>query len=299
MKKKYLTFFTVIVLFISNNTNAQNIWAPLGATWHYEISTLELLSYERIESIRDTVIDGHICSILESNKHLFSDPPTYIYTYEENSKVWVYLEGSFRLLYDFNLTTGDTTTTINYYSPFEPDPQIIIQDSGLEFINDIQLRYIIVKFLDQGSNWGFNMLDDEFKIYEKIGSLGYMFAQEFVMMDYPYTGFLRCYSDSEFGNFDTGISDSCTQVIVANSDIEVPSSIRITSDHINQFISIYINSSPVQGQYEIFNISGQLIKKENLYNNTSIVKTSIISKGIYILKVVNGKEIMTKKVIIN
>lgn len=62
---------------------------------------------------------------------------------------------------------------------------------------------------------------------------------------------------------------------------------------------VYVNSSTHQfSSYELFDIQGRLIRKENLSNlNNFQINTSSFSKGIYLLNLVSAEGVFVKKII--
>ena len=56
-------------------------------------------------------------------------------------------------------------------------------------------------------------------------------------------------------------------------------------------------NAPAKSDIEIINIRGQIVKKMTINDNNKDIDISNLSKGVYIIKIVTNKEIMTKKFI--
>ena len=77
MKSRCLTvLFALLPILI----NAQD-FAPVGATWHYSYQTIDphLISFEKIESVSDTTINGMLCK-----KLIASNSAQEYYVYSKN-----------------------------------------------------------------------------------------------------------------------------------------------------------------------------------------------------------------------
>ena len=61
-----------------------------------------MISFEKIESVLDTTINGILCEKLKANT---SNEANYVYS--KNDSVFVYKGNSFNLLYDFGANTGE------------------------------------------------------------------------------------------------------------------------------------------------------------------------------------------------
>jgi hypothetical protein len=94
MKTKHFLFF---LLFITTfNSFSQKVWAPIGAVWHFDINNMGETGYLKIESQKDTIIDGKNCKILHSTKTTFAIPGVYqnqnlesLITYQNNNNIYI------------------------------------------------------------------------------------------------------------------------------------------------------------------------------------------------------------------
>jgi hypothetical protein len=297
MKPKILLtlIFAVLVQFCFG----QNEWAPVGAKWYYDYpGDIGWLNYTTIESVGDTIIQGKNCRILQMERNFDS---LRTYTYYDSNKVWVYEKGIFYKLYDFDAIPGDTWEVIDIFHRCQNDSisTVRVDSIGSVTINDKVLKYIVVSFLPTGGfNWGFECYGDvgePNKIIEKIGPLGYMFPQNFCIIDYYYGCSLRCYSDSIFGSYQTGIVDSCTYTTTSVKEYNLDSNLYIFPNPLKDILYIEFPNKSIDCLIEIYNIYGQLIKTNIIEDNIKKINFSKYPKGIYILKLISiNKQFVTK-----
>ncbi|RMG85120.1 MAG: hypothetical protein D6714_06590 [Bacteroidetes bacterium] len=117
MKTPLLSLFVLFTF--QTFINAQN-WAPVGAKWTYTYTKFwsPEISYNIVESVGDTTINGKSCRILRSEKEACDMPwedgnQVDFYMYDENDTVYYYNPdlNDFTILYDFNAQVGDEWIT--------------------------------------------------------------------------------------------------------------------------------------------------------------------------------------------
>lgn len=113
MNKLVLFIFTLIGL----SAQAQTNWIKGHAVWNYEWFIPALSGSLRIETMNDTVIDGHTCQKLKCDTHtkmitgpngsfLHTVDTEYQYIYFEQDTVWYRKNNAFLVLYDFTAVQG-------------------------------------------------------------------------------------------------------------------------------------------------------------------------------------------------
>ncbi|WP_343637013.1 T9SS type A sorting domain-containing protein [Fluviicola sp.] len=113
MNRLILLFFAIIGL----SAQAQTNWIKGHAVWNYEWFIPELSGSLRIETMNDTIIDGHTCQKLKCDKHtkmttgpngsfLHTIDTEYQYIYFEQDTVWYRKNNAFLVLYDFTAVQG-------------------------------------------------------------------------------------------------------------------------------------------------------------------------------------------------
>ena len=117
-------------------------FAPQGAEWYFNLSSFmgSPISYYHMEVLGDTIIQGHICSVI--TQQFLGGNGQEQYVYEANGKVYWYNQtlGRFTTLYDFDAEVGEswtceidsctyevTVTEITYYEGLDQNHQFRAQ----------------------------------------------------------------------------------------------------------------------------------------------------------------------------
>ena len=276
-------------LMLSVLCGAQN-WAPVGATWYYTeyFAFSPHIDYLRIESVKDTIIQGKACKELVKRHYLIcSDRPDKEFTYSENNKVYFLdtIFNSFQTLYDFGANTGDQwmIKIKNYSNPSVPDTLFVHVDStSYKTINGIQLKmqYVTYHFhneVDPGFAYSSVILD-------RIGDTLYMFdfwPSYYFACDGNLSGGLRCYSDSVIGNYKTGIADSCNYVFTGINE-KSSASVEVYPNPVSDFIFI---KSPDQRSFSfrLLNVLGIECLAGRTENSEIDIRP--LMNGIYFLEI--------------
>lgn len=297
--KKYL-LLPIIILLANFNSNAQGNFAPIGATWHYEVwSDTYHNTFPVIIQSTDTItIGGQLCNKIEISGFGGIGAPlsnTY-FVYESNDSVYYYLQnsGTFGLLYDFNAQPGDTVQlfTDDYTGGSGIDSFPMRVDS----LNQITINGFTKNLI----NWSEAVIPCFYTIggpvIEDIGSTYFLFPQ--IMLAYPHAGNLRCYEDSIVGLYQTGISPWCNAITSVN---ELPSS-NLISVSPNPFsTSVNINSENLREDdyiISVYDLPGKLIyEAKKQFGTKTSIELSNLAKGIYVLKITGSNFAVTKKII--
>jgi len=299
--KKHLLIIIINLLF-SKVSFTQNEWAPVGAKWYYDYPGYNgWLNYATVESVGDTIIQGVNCRILQTSRNIDS---LRLYTYSDSNIVRVYKNGNFYKLYDFNANIGDTWEVIDVFSRCGTDSMatVIVDSIGYVTINSVVLKYIVIRFLTS-NNWGFECyggIGTSNKVIEKIGPLGYMFPQNFCYIDYPYECSLRCYIDSLFGFYETGIVDSCTYIVTLIKENNLNNTqYYFYPNPVNNILNIDFSNKVYDCLIKIYNIYGEIVETTSVSNkNHYIINLSELKSGYYILKLIDKNNYLYNKKII-
>jgi len=183
------------------------MWADSGATWHYGFFGIISQGYISIEYIEDTTVLGIEAQKLEVYKsgidfmsgQYFESILGYEYTYSDSDRVYHMVGDEFKILYDFSAEIGDTLFHYlidEFMNPFcDSIGRSIVSEKGIEMINDVELRWYEIEYLDGISAF-------YSRIYEKIGSMDFLFpTNDICGLDDDYYAPFRCYSDSLFGEY--------------------------------------------------------------------------------------------------
>lgn len=300
MKTNNVISFLAFFLFCSINLSAQTEWAPIGAKWHYDFpyDYNNAETFLKIESIGDTVIDGITCKILEQES-LDTHLNRRYYTYKAEDKVWVYDGIDFRILYDFTVQPQSEWTAYgpSLYQMCDTVTNVLVESAGEEELNGISFKYMMVSLPESG--WHFNLCNpDQTRISEKFGSYGFMFPQQNCAIDVPSACFLRCYEDSEFGFFSSGVADSCTyEYGVGLNEIILAENVKVGPNPVSDILNIALKGNIRNSSFQIYSSTGKLIYNASVTDRSTMFNMSTYTQGIYILKVYHEGVFTTGKII--
>lgn len=285
--KNLNTLFVIILLMLTFNLKSQSEWAPTGAVWHFSKPLLDYpkVAYTRFSSIGDTTINAHSCKIIEQFMPIDAygdlvNYTTYLFTYSDSNRVYLFKDNTFSLLYDFNKIEGE------YWINNRWNDTIFVDSVGVMEINGISLK---TQYIHNRNNWYISFAG---LVIERIGWTGYFypFSGEFAP---PEGGPIRCYQD-----------DSISYQVVNNCD-SVSSAI---SEYFQDYVDLKIFPNPTKDKLnivfgesndnliELFNSKGQLVYKQ-LVKSTHSVDMQTLLPGIYILKVSNKKNVAFERII--
>jgi hypothetical protein len=295
--------FSVLLLFASLLTKAQ-VWAPSGATWHYDWIEMAVDGYIKIQYINDSVVGGKLCKILQVERHTYNWTTQsyyngvlgYEFTYYENNIVYYYRYGQFFTLYDFNSIGGSSWEVAGWEQnpPCDSTGLINVDSAGMTTINAFPLKYLKTS-PGLNSNWEFYD-----KIIERIGSLGYMFPGPNCAIDIPGPGQLRCYYDDAFGLYQrSGFPPACDYIIGVDNKIPEGNLIKIYPVPASTFLTIEIDDR-IQGKMtiELSDVYGKKIRHFETDQAKLVIRINEIGNGIYFIKATNQSGLIyTQKVI--
>lgn len=270
-----VSFFFLFITFITLG----QISYPIGAKWYYTQSSFwsPAITYSTMEVVADTTINGIDCQKLSKLSGCdFLGGTAFIYA--DSNKVFFYNNylQTFVLLYDFNANAGDSWV-IYPESPNLDSVVVYVDSTGTEIVNSDTLKVLFTS-----SSFGNFWFGGAF--LEGIGSKGYFFPQ-FSICD-PPSGPLRCYSDSLLGNYETGVADSCDEVITMVSYLLPENNVRIFPNPVNDFLKFELKNIKLQRDEScsltIYDSFGRSVLKEEFPSIRNItINTSKLAPGFY------------------
>ncbi|MEI6899259.1 MAG: T9SS type A sorting domain-containing protein [Bacteroidota bacterium] len=286
------TLFSILFFLGVHFIQAQ-VWAPTGATWHYDYAQMWVNGYVKIQYTGDTTIAGKVCKILKKELYTYnymsntysSGVLGYEYTYMENSVVYYRRFGNFFKLYDFNATASNTWTVAGWDPPVcDSTGTLVVDSTGMTSINGFSLKTL---YTSQAPNnyWGFG----SYEVIERIGSLGYMFPEPTCVVDISEGGPLRCYYDNTFGLYQrAGFPPACDYITgidpVQSRDQMVKTYPIPTSS------SITIDFSTMRKEIrniELSDLLGNRLKMMHTEKQKVVMNVVDLKDGIYFIKISN------------
>jgi len=295
---KHLLSSLILFCLFSFYGLGQNMdWANVGSAWHYEYTGFGIEGFTKYEVEKDTTVNGQLCSkITIVNEYSNFGDPGYsneeppFFTYEEDSVLFFTTQNQFDTLMNLKASPGDSWKLTN--QSCTDDRFVEVLDTGRTTINGCENKWIAYSYE------GFNTVVDTF--YSYYGSVKYAFAyfdycQENTI-DKPVSVNLRCYED---GNciYLNGVTD-CESLNIESETLE-SYNIRLYPNPASNTITIALSNSKETNQisYQIIDLSGKIIQKDNLIN--SKVDVSTLDSGVYFVRLEqNGDYLGSRKVVI-
>lgn len=320
MRKFYLLFFSIFaVLFVKSQQNfplpSENpFWTESHAqlwscTYGYDCGGYYCTCTTPVYYKTDTVINGTIYNRLYSRgvchalwaggppvgecPYIFdySNPETLFATIRQdtlNKIVFLWDNSKDTILYDFkNIIVGEPYPS-TYNNPVQANLVVVSEDSLL-------LNYVYVKKWNLAMNLEAVISDSAFAfIIEGIGSsLGIMAN---LVPPFENSDELLCFSKDNL-------------VYYPDSTYNCDKTVNIKETVFNQEFSIYPNpvrnTLTVETDYayknscfvKIFSVSGTEITKHEINTSITNIDVSQLAKGFYIVQLVNGKSVQSRKFI--
>ena len=283
---------SVFLVFWGLGSSAQQ-WAPVGAKWYYDerFAFSGNINYVLYSSVKDTIFKGQNCRKI-SKRHDFIclDRPSFELMFDRNDSVFFYDPklDTFQLLYRFNANKNDSwTLKIHEDQTGRNDTlHIFVDSTGYMVANNQALKLLYVTYSVRYEN---DSARYHSRIVEKFGDLLFMFNF------YPFSNLacdmnlpngIRCYEDTAFGNYHFALTDSCSYTWTGINSIKKwnlilypnPTEETIQISGLNEPASITIND-----------MDGNIVESGVIKD--SQVVTKYLSKGIYLLRIINSKGI--------
>ena len=312
-----VVIMTLLLPFVGVLQSQAQVFAPLGAEWHYTYSGGPMSTgYTKITVVKDTLIDGRLCTKLQKEQHyaIYGNPELihqvygYDYVTQTDDMVQIFVDGQFYNLYDFGSEVGDVWTVFGRYFECEADYGTVhVVGKGTEKINGVSVRYVEV--VDgQYSSWGYGDAiygepqQDTVKIIERVGPVGsFLFPRQKCEFDGGgESGLLRCYSDSELGQTNFTLTNTpCDYINSQNQSVEelaLPS-IEVYPNPCDGVVTI---AFPTNGKFNIcvYDRYGREVKALQSVINTIAIDMSDMPQGMYYLTASDGNSSLSKKIIL-
>lgn len=311
---------TIIILicisFISQPLQAQNDgveWAPLGATWHYEVRYpfSPVVNCLAMEVIKDTIIDGITARFIEGKLYQFEKdtiPATDVYDqgniilHQKGDSIYYYRENKFELLYDFSLEVGDTMDIVtpapydlNYVS--DTMIQMVVDSVGEVVVGNDTLRKQVFRMLRKfDSNYGFGGTH-----IEKIGNLYFLLPVDDLLCDVFCPLPLRCYQDSSLFYKQWEVDCDATYLMTSTqNNISLPE-IHLYPNPIFSGSSQFYIEGPDRFTWRLRDIHGRTLYRSDheAFGKVTASLPPGLSPGLYLIDIRTGERTYIRKLVVN
>lgn len=272
---------------------AQPQWAPAGAKWWYGEEDLPVFGpppyaqyFYTTEVEAQTEIQGKLCSQITASGCTFCDNTNPCYVYEDSSRVYYFSHEmqQFYLLYDFNLAPDDFYFIYFYDFDSLNYIQVYITDTFSVTVNGHPLKA-------QTADFTLNSYTYSQTLIEFVGA-EYNFFPTTVSCDIGFKG-LRCYQDSTLGLYHYSQVD-CEYSTVDIKEHEISGS-KIYPNPATNILTVETYND--KGTYQLQDVTGKVLLSGNVTANKFSLDISALSKGIYLLSLIDGEQQVNKKIV--
>ncbi|MEL6695092.1 MAG: T9SS type A sorting domain-containing protein [Bacteroidota bacterium] len=312
---RQLLSISLCLLGIFTSLFAQD-WFPIGAKWHYntELCNIESPScgYYTLEVVRDTFIAGQQAKVLKVEEFgsgsLFLDSLEIVY--EASHRVYRYYQGTFHLIYDLNLMSGDTLTIqdTSYvgFIPAENGEQsdtitfkVAIDSVTTLSFGGVPLAIQYSHPLEEGNAnlWGFYE-----GIVERIGPIEQPLGMYGDITANLFRGQLRCYEDNLISWQNPNFSGECNLVTsIAEAGVAPPLKIWY-AEETHELVLELPDSKSNFFSIALINVTGQSVWQEHRHRilDRQPIRVGLPSlpQGTYFVNISVGREVHTQTIMI-
>lgn len=322
-------FSSVLLLFIlsmqlSNSYAQGETFAPIGAEWYFDRTghDYDFWGYTKSTVIKDSVIDGKTCRIINSMIVQYPGTSKTIDTIQEEAAMIVYTTPDtvyylnkeierFVPLYIFNVDVGDT---ISYRTPFAMPPnflefppedtifRILITEVSTTEISGVPLKTVFYTALDK---WGFKLSPEpEGSYMEKIGSTNSPLLAHMPLLGYTAASnptYIRCYTD-DLVRYPASIEHrACDYVEGLNtsiSDYLLDGHPKIYPNPARDYVTIRNEGGGYSiTSVEVYDMVGRKVKTFAFENSDQeqVLFIADLLPGTYILRIKSNEQIVNQK----
>jgi hypothetical protein len=274
--------------------HAQPQWAPVGAKWWYGEEELPAFGqppyaeyFYNTEVVGQAQIQGKLCSQITASGCTFCDNTNPCYIYEDSNRVYYFSHQmqQFYLLYDFNLTPDEVYLLYFYDFDSLNYIQVYITDTFSVSVNGNQLKAQTADFMLGTYTYSQTLM-------EVVGA-AYNFFPTTTLCDIGFKG-LRCYQDSTLGLYHYSLVD-CEYSTVGIAE-QQQNAVTIYPNPATNTLTI--ETQTAQGIYQLQDITGKVLLSGSVTANKFSLDISALSKGIYLLSVIDDKQHVNRKIVI-
>ncbi len=283
------TILLSLLLFFMSSLAMTQVWAPAGATWHYDWFSMWYSGYVKVQYTGDTTVAGKVCKILKKERYQYdwvhqtysNEVIGYEYTYEENNTVYYYRNDHFFKLYDFNVVPGSSWEISGWGGPLcDSIASVVVDSTGLTTINSVSLKYLKVS-PGPNSYWAFS----SDTILERISCLGYMFPEPTCVVDLYEGGALRCYYDDSFGLYERGPAPSCDYITGVEDSHTDGNVVKVYPVPATSTLTIEMNKTEGRIVIALSDLLGKQLKHFETVKPKFSFDISDLKEGIYFITI--------------
>ena len=308
--------FLIYFSFLSQQLPAQNDgveWAPIGATWHYEITYpfSSVVNCLAMEVVKDTIVNNTPARLINGKLYQYSGdtiPATDVYDqgniilHQKGDSVYYYRKNKFELLYDFSLEVGDTMDIVTP-APYDPNNvsdtmiQMVVDSVGEVVVGNDTLRKQVFRMLRKfDSNYGFGGTH-----IEKIGNLYFLLPVDDLLCDVFCPLPLRCYQDSSLLYKLSEVDCDATYLMTSTqNNLSLPE-IRLYPNPVSSGAGQLHIEGPERFTWRLLDIHGRILyhSAREVSGKVAVSLPAGLSPGLYLIEIRTGERTYVRKLVVN
>jgi Secretion system C-terminal sorting domain len=313
--KKLLLLFSI--LFFLKTSNAQIVFSPLSAEWHYLYYSFGNVKInEEIKYVRDSILSSETVKVLQhkkffKNQNFWGNKLTLIK--QSGDTVFfrsVITEDSWQILYNYAATPGQSwENQIKLINPFYATTVVTTHTTTVDSVKTITVNSTNLRtlFATKTSTYTYgvgNAAILNFQITERFGCDEFMFNfyNSKYVSDADFFEKFLCYKDDTFTEVQFTETDCYYSNPSSLGEINPNSMIQFYPNPSGELLKIEIEDADINTyQLKIINVLGNVEDNINellTQNNIKVLSTSQLKAGIYFLQVFKGNKLIANKKIV-
>ena len=286
----------LLLLAVAGAAKAQtHEFAPVGAEWHYEFTRniagpMFYVGYERYCSVGDTVINGHVCRVIQATGGE-SSPCENMgkeshFLYKAGDKLFWFNEeiNDFTVLHDYSAIQGGSWTIDVNLCSFV----VTVDSTASQMIGGEQKRILYVH--DDNHYYDGCIIED-------IGHTTMFFPRDLFwecnesMCDGIVFNRLRCYSNADWGWQAEDMPCDTAYYGLIQAISEKSNSVSIYPTLVEEGFVIEADGNGLDGKrLRLIDIHGRVCRTENLYGTKQTVSMEGLPSGMYYVSLSNKQQ---------
>jgi hypothetical protein len=295
--------FVFALLSISQSAISQEEWVDDGAIWHYNFWNVGTKGYYEYMYTHDTLIDGHMCQVIEGERHAFFNVPELEYLGVTDLETqYIYMNGDtvfyrdhdeFFVMLNFNAGIGETwviSTTIDVDEVCDDTSRVEVLAIEEILIHDVLYKKITIEPTSTSSR-GF--AGTFVKRFGNISAgldpflwpfpMGYECdaMSEHGVYEWDFVGF-SCFQDNSFPLYQP-YTDYCDYYLEVESNT-LPQ-MKVYPNPANETITV--ENVQINSAFAVFDMTGKRVCGGVLENEK--IDLQGLDNGLYVLQVGDSK----------
>lgn len=314
-KNYFYLFLSSIIFGSAISSYAQDDWPAVGTEWYYTYSPCDISycpgikEYIYLKVVKDTTLNETLCKKIDVFYHKSDKSKSYLgseYVFSKNDSVFNFHHGGFNLLYNFDVSIGDTVelylgSNTNVYLLNNAEPEYLKTIHIVTTVDSVEYNQTKFKYVSYSSVESFNtkpVLNGV--IVKGIGSMNYLTGKLVSPIEVNYYGPLRCFNTTHLSYKNLQEGAVCDTIITSANQI---------NSFENKKVVVYPNPSEQSVYIKVFNDRLECIYvydtlgkicyfESQIHSDSNAYNISDLDPGMYVLRITTKSgEVFTKSIL--